>query len=103
MKIVIDRNDILDHFAAKMGVCHSQIELSFDTNPAGANLSTTQVREALITLWDEAQRLARATDGTFPRKISLVGALRDICPQTTLAERKEFVEEKLLQLKAPTF
>jgi hypothetical protein len=103
MKIVIDRIDILDHFATKMGVCHSQIELSFDTNPTGANLSTTKVREALVTLWDEAQRLARATDGTFPRKISLVGAVGDICPQATLAERKEFVEEKLLLFKPNTF
>lgn len=98
MKIVIDRNDILDHFAAKMGVCHSQIELSFETNPAGANLSATQVREALTTLWDEAQRLARGNDGTFPRKISLIGAVRDICPQATLAEGKEFVEGTLLKL-----
>ena len=97
MKIVIDRNDIFDHFSAKMGVCHSQIELSFETHPAGANLDTAKVRMALATLWDEAQRLARGNGATIPHKISLIGAVRDICPQSTLAEGKDFVEETLLR------
>ena len=96
MNVIIDREDIINHFTAKLGVCNSEIELSFE-GPTGANLNTTKVRMALANLWDEAQRLARGNESTIPHKISLIGAVRDICPQSTLAEGKDFVEETLLR------
>ena len=98
MKVIIDREDIINHFAAKLGVCNSEIEISFDR---GADLNSAKVRMALTTLWDEAQRQARESH-PIANKITLIKAVRDICPAATLAQGKEYVESVLLG-QTPSF
>lgn len=92
MKVIIDREDIINHFAAKLGVCNSEIEISFER---GADLNSAKVRMALTTLWDEAHRHSTETN-PIPNKITLIKAVRDICPEATLAQGKEYVESVLL-------
>ena len=92
MNLIINREDIINHFTAKLGVCNSEIEISFER---GADLNSSKVRMALTTLWDEAQRQAREIH-PIANKIALIKAVRDICPESTLAQGKDYVESVLL-------
>ena len=98
MKVIINREDIINHFAAKLGVCNSEIEISFDR---GADLNSAKVRMALTTIWDSAYRHSTETN-PIPNKIGLIKAVRDICPEATLAQGKEYVESVLLG-QTPSF
>jgi ribosomal protein L7/L12 len=86
MKLVINRNDIIDVFAAKTGLEHHQIH-------------DVEVRNAIASIYDEAMNIQeeyRAGKGICPNKISLIKAVRTLVPNTSLKDAKEYVENNLL-------
>jgi hypothetical protein len=105
MKLVINRNDIIDVFAAKTGLEHHQIEIDIVSQPIVPSfpkinsLHDVEVRNAIASIYDEAMNIQeeyRAGKGICPNKISLIKAVRTLVPNTSLKDAKEYVENNLL-------
>ncbi len=103
MKLVINRNDIIDVFAAKLGLEHHQIEIDIQpivpVFPKVNSLHDLETRTALETIYDEAMNIQeeyRAGKGICPNKIALIKAVRSLVPNTSLKDAKDYVENNLL-------
>ena len=105
MKLVINRTDIIDVFAAKTGLEHHQIEIDIVSQPIVPSfpkinsLHDVEVRTAIESIYDEAMNIQeeyRAGKGICPNKIALIKAVRTLVPNTSLKDAKEYVENGLL-------
>ena len=95
MKLIINRTDIIDTFAQKTGLDANQIEI--DTNsvvgfqPTKDTITDPVVRDAIYTIWNEANR---GRDGFYINKIALIKAVRTLT-SAGLKDSKDFVEDVL--------
>lgn len=105
MKLVINRTDIIDVFAAKTGLEHHQIEIDIVSQPIVPSfpkinsLLDVEVRNAIASIFDEAMNIQeeyRAGKGVCPNKIALIKAVRTLVPNTSLKDAKDYVENTLL-------
>ena len=105
MKLVINRTDIIDVFAAKTGLEHHQIEIDVVSQPIVPSfpkinsLHDVEVRTAIESIYDEAMNIQeeyRAGKGICPNKIALIKAVRTLVPNTSLKDAKDYVENNLL-------
>lgn len=105
MKLVINRTDIIDVFAAKSGLEPHQIEIDVVSQPIVPSfpkinsLLDVEVRNAIESIYDEAMNIQeeyRAGKGICPNKIALIKAVRALVPNTSLKDAKDYVENGLL-------
>ena len=105
MKLVINRTDIIDVFAAKTGLEHHQIEIDIVSQPIVPSfpkinsLHDAEVRNAIESIYDEAMNIQeeyRVGKGICPNKIALIKAVRTLVPNTSLKDAKDYVENGLL-------
>ena len=105
MKLVINRTDIIDVFAARTGLEHHQIEIDIVSQPIVPSfpkinsLHDVEVRTAIESIYDEAMNIQeeyRAGKGICPNKIALIKAVRTLVPNTSLKDAKDYVENGLL-------
>lgn len=95
MKLIINRNDIIDTFAQKTGLSGDQIEI--DTNSVVGfqspkdTITDPAVRDAISTIWVEANKRC---GGFVVNKIALIKAVR-VLTSTGLKDSKDFVEDVL--------
>jgi ribosomal protein L7/L12 len=115
MKLIVNRTDIENFFAAKAGLEPHQIQIDIVSEPIVPSMPVVQsiashiVRDAIDTIFTEAYN-AGASDnaiaqGTsqFGRKshyinrIALIKAVRALTHETSLKDAKDFVEDVLVR------
>ena len=108
MKLVINRTDIIDVFAAKSGLEPHQIEIDIVSQPIVPSfpkinsLNDVEVRTAIASIFDEAMNIQdqyREGKNVCPNKISLIKAVRTLVPNTSLKDAKDYVENNLLDYR----
>jgi hypothetical protein len=108
MKLVINRTDIIDVFAAKSGLEPHQIEIDIVSQPIVPSfpkinsLNDVEVRTAIASIFDEAMNIQdqyREGKTVCPNKISLIKAVRTLVPNTSLKDAKDYVENNLLDYR----
>jgi ribosomal protein L7/L12 len=115
MKLVVNRTDIENVFAAKAGLEPHQIQIDIVSQPivpmmpVVPHLTNHNIREAIDTIFTEAYNAGAsdnaAAQGTsqFGRKshyinrIALIKAVRALTHETSLKDAKDFVEEVLVR------
>ena len=95
MKLIINRNDIIDTFAEKTGLSGDQIEIDANSivgfQSPKDTITDPAVRDAIYTIWDEANK---GRDGFVVNKIALIKAVRTLT-SAGLKDSKDFVEDVL--------
>ena len=97
MKLIINRDDIIDTFAHKTGLGANQIEIDINSivgfQPRKGGINDAEVRGAICDIWTEANR---GRDGFCINKITLIKAVRTLT-SAGLKESKDFVEDVLVR------
>ena len=97
MKLIINRDDIIDTFAHKTGLSANQIEIDINSivgfQHVKGSINDAEVRGAICDIWTEANR---SRDGFGINKITLIKAVR-VLTSAGLKDSKDFVEDVLVR------